>query len=46
MNEILYILTFTTICILPMQTMTGLFGMNFVDAEGLPLDPMLTWKNG
>lgn len=33
MNEILYILTFTTVCILPAQFLTGLFGMNFVDVE-------------
>ena len=46
MNHLLGILTLTTVCVLPAQFMTGLFGMNFVDSVGDPEPKMLSWRYG
>ena len=46
MNDILYVLTMVTTVIVPMQTLTGIYGMNFVDSENNPTMPELTWKWG
>jgi len=46
MNDTLYFLTLVTTCIIPMQTLTGLYGMNFVKADGDPNMPELTWQYG
>ena len=46
MNDTLYFLTLVTTAIIPMQVLTGLYGMNFVDSEGSPTMPELTWKYG
>jgi hypothetical protein len=45
-QDVLYILTLTTVCIMPLQFLSGLFGMNFVNDDGSPGDPLLTygWK--
>lgn len=49
-NATLYVLTIASVAIMPAQTMTGMFGMNFAEpgsdsAEGLQ-DPMLKTKYG
>jgi len=43
LGNTLYLLTIATVTILPIQTMTGLFGMNFIreDHEGDPNLPLL-----
>ena len=43
LGNTLYLLTIATVTILPIQTMTGLFGMNFIreDPEGPPTLPLL-----
>ena len=46
LNNMLGVLTFSTVCILPAQFLTGMYGMNFVDEEGNPSLPELTWKYG
>ena len=46
MNDTLYFLTLVTTCIIPMQTLTGLYGMNFVKPDGTPNMPELTWEHG
>jgi len=46
LNNMLGVLTFATVCILPLQTLTGLYGMNFVDVNGDPAMPELKWKWG
>lgn len=46
MNDILYVLTMVTTVIVPMQTLTGVYGMNFVDENNNPAMPELTWKYG
>lgn len=45
-QDVLYILTLTTVCIMPLQFLSGLFGMNFVNDDGSPGDPLLRygWK--
>lgn len=43
MNRVLYWLTLVTTIFVPLQTMTGLYGMNFVDENGAPAMPELTW---
>ena len=48
MNDVLYILTIVTTCVIPTQLFTGVFGMNFATTSnelGLQ-DPMLRWKYG
>ena len=48
MNDTLFLLTLITICIVPAQFLTGLFGMNFVDLQnnGSPAIPFLVWEHG
>ena len=43
MNRVLYWLTLVTTIFVPLQTMTGLYGMNFVEENGTPAMPELTW---
>jgi len=45
-NDLLSVLTFATVCILPAQFLTGLFGMNFVNENGDPAMPFLVWDKG
>ena len=48
MNDVLYLLTLVTTCVLPMQLLAGIFGMNFT-SETAPLgiqDPILRWEWG
>eukprot|EP00946_MAST-07B_sp_MAST-7B-sp1_P003067 g3067.t1 len=48
MNDVLYLLTLVTTCIVPVQLLTGVFGMNFA-SETAPLgmqDPILRWEWG
>ena len=48
MNDILYILTVATTCVIPAQLLTGIFGMNFASTTnemGLQ-DPFLKWEHG
>jgi hypothetical protein len=48
MNDVLYLLTLVTTCIVPIQLLTGVFGMNFA-SETEPLgmqDPLLRWEWG
>jgi len=40
-QDVLYILTLVTVCIMPLQFLTGLFGMNFVNSDGSAGDPLL-----
>ena len=42
-NDVLYVLTVTTTCFIPMQLFTGVYGMNFVDDDGEPGQPELRW---
>eukprot|EP00656_Telonema_subtile_P039435 TRINITY_DN44539_c0_g1_i1.p1 TRINITY_DN44539_c0_g1~~TRINITY_DN44539_c0_g1_i1.p1 ORF type:complete len:691 (-),score=133.80 TRINITY_DN44539_c0_g1_i1:75-2147(-) len=50
MNDVLYFLTLVTTAIVPVQLMTGLYGMNFVtctdDGTCTPNMPELTWGYG
>ena len=36
MNKLLYVLTLVTAMVIPVQTLSGIYGMNFVDANGDP----------
>ena len=36
MNKLLYVLTLVTAMVVPVQTMSGIYGMNFVDENGDP----------
>lgn len=45
MNDILFILTITSVIIMPIQTLTGLYGMNFVEDGGSNM-PELNWAEG
>ena len=48
MNDVLYLLTLVTTCVLPMQLLAGIFGMNFT-SETAPFglqDPILRWEWG
>ena len=40
-NDVLYILTLITACMVPVQFLTGYFGMNFVNRDGTMGDPLL-----
>ena len=45
MNQSLYVLSSATVCFLPFQCLTGLWGMNFVGEDGKAM-PELHWKYG
>lgn len=45
-NEVLYTLTVVTTMFVPLQFLTGVYGMNFVNAEGHPTMPELLWPRG
>lgn len=45
-NGILFNLSVAGVIFLPAQFITGLYGMNFVDDEGVPQMPELTMKDG
>ena len=36
MNKLLYLLTLVTAMVIPIQTLSGIFGMNFVKDDGSP----------
>jgi len=46
MNDTLFALSIVTAIFLPMQFITGLYGMNFVRDDGNPNIPELTWRRG
>eukprot|EP00928_Gymnodinium_smaydae_P026314 TRINITY_DN20709_c1_g4_i2.p1 TRINITY_DN20709_c1_g4~~TRINITY_DN20709_c1_g4_i2.p1 ORF type:complete len:567 (-),score=46.26 TRINITY_DN20709_c1_g4_i2:161-1861(-) len=46
MNDTLFVLSIISGIFLPGQFITGLYGMNFVDANGDPNMPELTWEWG
>eukprot|EP00928_Gymnodinium_smaydae_P095309 TRINITY_DN8179_c0_g1_i4.p1 TRINITY_DN8179_c0_g1~~TRINITY_DN8179_c0_g1_i4.p1 ORF type:complete len:680 (+),score=60.86 TRINITY_DN8179_c0_g1_i4:76-2040(+) len=46
MNTTLYVLSMATVIFLPAQFVTGLYGMNFVNADGTPQLPELTMEHG
>lgn len=46
MNTTLYVLSVVSAIFLPAQFVTGLYGMNFVDDDGHPTIPELTWPHG
>merc|ERR1711879_680608 len=46
MNQTLFALSLITAVFLPMQFITGLYGMNFVKDDGSPNIPELTWERG
>jgi len=45
-NDTLFVLGVVSAIFLPAQTITGCYGMNFVDQGGNPGMPELTWQNG
>ena len=45
-SSVLYALTLVTTVFVPGQFLTGLYGMNFQDAQGTPTIPELTWEHG
>ena len=45
-NDILYVLTMVTTVIVPMQTLSGIYGMNFIYPDGSPAMPELTSEWG
>jgi len=45
-NNILFILAVVTTVFAPIQFLGGVYGMNFVDENGRPTIPELTWKGG
>jgi len=46
LNNILLTLTIATAVFMPAQLMAGIYGMNFVDDEGVPTIPELRWEFG
>lgn len=46
MGDMLYVLTLASVVILPIQTMSGIYGMNFINEDGDPNIPILVWKWG
>ena len=46
MNDILFVLTIVTTLFVPAQFFTGVFGMNFLQADGTPNMPLLNWQYG
>lgn len=46
LNKMLFVLTVATFIFAPMQFMTGVYGMNFTNREGLPTIPELLEPNG
>eukprot|EP00929_Paragymnodinium_shiwhaense_P092678 TRINITY_DN52661_c0_g1_i1.p1 TRINITY_DN52661_c0_g1~~TRINITY_DN52661_c0_g1_i1.p1 ORF type:complete len:718 (+),score=147.06 TRINITY_DN52661_c0_g1_i1:85-2238(+) len=46
MNDTLYILSTVSAVFLPAQFITGVYGMNFVNGDGKPTLPELTWPHG
>eukprot|EP00428_Durinskia_dybowskii_P016421 CAMPEP_0170225766 /NCGR_PEP_ID=MMETSP0116_2-20130129/12593_1 /TAXON_ID=400756 /ORGANISM="Durinskia baltica, Strain CSIRO CS-38" /LENGTH=730 /DNA_ID=CAMNT_0010476489 /DNA_START=17 /DNA_END=2209 /DNA_ORIENTATION=- len=45
-NRTLFVLTVVTTIFTPMQFLSGVYGMNFVDEAGTPTIPELLWKQG
>eukprot|EP00928_Gymnodinium_smaydae_P095307 TRINITY_DN8179_c0_g1_i2.p1 TRINITY_DN8179_c0_g1~~TRINITY_DN8179_c0_g1_i2.p1 ORF type:complete len:683 (+),score=67.04 TRINITY_DN8179_c0_g1_i2:76-2049(+) len=46
MNATLYVLSIASVIFLPAQFVTGLYGMNFQNADGSPGIPELKWEHG
>eukprot|EP00756_Hemistasia_phaeocysticola_P031574 Hpha_TRINITY_DN16360_c3_g3::TRINITY_DN16360_c3_g3_i1::g.58314::m.58314 len=46
LNNTLFALTLATVLFMPAQLLAGVYGMNFVDEEGRPTIPELTWRYG
>jgi len=46
LNDTLFVLTVFTAMFAPVQLISGVYGMNFVNAEGHPTIPELLWPNG
>lgn len=46
MGGMLYVLTIASVLLMPIQTMTGIYSTEFVDAEGITTIPILKWKWG
>mmetsp|Transcript_35156 Transcript_35156/g.109351 ORF Transcript_35156/g.109351 Transcript_35156/m.109351 type:complete len:234 (+) Transcript_35156:1-702(+) len=46
MSTTLYVLSVLSAIFLPAQFVTGVYGMNFVDGNGRPTIPELTWPRG
>jgi len=46
LNNTLFALTGITTVLMPLQLMAGIYGMNFVDREGVPTIPELLWPRG
>eukprot|EP00470_Lotharella_oceanica_P015089 CAMPEP_0170198830 /NCGR_PEP_ID=MMETSP0040_2-20121228/68998_1 /TAXON_ID=641309 /ORGANISM="Lotharella oceanica, Strain CCMP622" /LENGTH=131 /DNA_ID=CAMNT_0010448887 /DNA_START=628 /DNA_END=1024 /DNA_ORIENTATION=- len=45
-SNVMYLLTLVTAIFIPLQFITGMYGMNFVREDGTPSMPELTWENG
>jgi Mg2+ and Co2+ transporter CorA len=45
-SSVLYALTLVTTVFVPGQFLTGIYGMNFQDENGVPTIPELTWEHG
>merc|ERR1712066_850401 len=46
MNKMLLVLTVATALFAPVQFLAGVYGMNFVNADGHPTIPELLWPHG